>query len=78
MSHDNSENLGSLPKADRNAELARLSIAKFQAFLPVSKFVFRAEPIDDAGVDGSLELLIDGCYTNLRSQVQLKSTDSQH
>ena len=38
--------------------------------------MFRREGTDDAGVDGSLELLIDGNYTNLRSQVQLKSTDS--
>jgi hypothetical protein len=38
--------------------------------------VFRDERNDDAGVDGSLELLVDGHSTNLRSQVQLKSKDS--
>jgi hypothetical protein len=75
MRHD-SESLGPLPKADRNAELQRRSIAVFQASLPPDKFVFRNEPADDAGVDGSLEALVDGEYTNLRSQVQLKSTDS--
>ena len=76
MSQD-SENLGPLPKADHNAELQRRSIAVFQASLAPDKFVFRDERIDDAGVDGSLEVLVDGQYTNLRSQVQLKSTDSR-
>ena len=37
-------------------------------------FVFRDERQTDAGVDGSLEILIDGYYTNMRAQVQLKST----
>src|SRR6266404_763195 len=76
MSRD-SENLGPLPKADRNAELQRRSIAVFQASLAPDKFVFRDERADDAGVDGSLEILVDGQYTNLCSQVQLKSTDSE-
>src|SRR6266478_419999 len=75
MSQD-SENLGPLPKMDRNAELQRRSIAVFQESLAPDKFVFRDERADDAGVDGSLEVLVDGQYTNLRSQVQLKSTDS--
>jgi hypothetical protein len=44
--------------------------------LPANKFVFRDERIEDAGVDSSLELKVNGCYTNLRAQVQLKSTDS--
>ena len=54
MSH-NSEDLGPLPKADRNAELQRRSIAVFQVSLPPDKFLFRDERADDAGVDGSLE-----------------------
>jgi Domain of unknown function (DUF4365) len=62
-----------LPKADLNSQLQRKSIARFQAFLPVDRFVFRDERVDDAGVDGSLEILIDGNYTNMRAQVQLKS-----
>lgn len=70
------ERLGPLPKADRNAELQRRSIDAFRAALPADKFLFRDERTDDAGVDGSLELLIDSLYTNLRAQVQLKSTDS--
>jgi hypothetical protein len=71
------DSFDSLPAADRNAELQRRSIAALMAVLPADKFVFRDERIDDAGVDGSLELLIDSRYTNLRAQVQLKSTDSE-
>lgn len=66
-----------LPTADRNAELERRSLIAFQAALPPDKFVFRDERTTDAGVDGSLELLSGSSYTNLRSQVQLKSTDSE-
>jgi hypothetical protein len=73
---DESDELGQLPTADRNAELQRRSIVAFRASLPADKFVFRDERTEDAGVDGSLELLIGSSQTNLRSQVQLKSTDS--
>jgi Domain of unknown function (DUF4365) len=73
-----SDNLGPLPKVDRNDELQSRSIAMFRAFLPSDKFRFRDERTDDAGVDGSLELLINSSSTNLRSQVQLKSTDSDN
>ncbi len=74
--HQDFENLGPLPKADRNAELQQRSIAAFQSSIPSDRFLFRDERSDDAGVDGSLELKAYGRYTNLRSQVQLKSTDS--
>jgi hypothetical protein len=72
--------LGPLPKADRNAELQRLSFQAFQAILPADKFVFRDERAEDSGVDASVELLassggVSGS-TNLRAQVQLKGTDS--
>jgi tetratricopeptide (TPR) repeat protein len=70
------DGLGPLPKADRNAELQRRSIDAFRTALPADKFLFRDERADDAGVDGSLELLIDSRYTNLRAQVQIKSTNS--
>jgi hypothetical protein len=70
------ENLGPLPKADRNSELELLSIKAFESTLPADKFEFRRETVSDAGVDGSLELKIHSRYTNLRAQVQLKSTDS--
>jgi len=58
--HQDFEGLGPLPKADRNAELQRHSIAAFRASLPTNKFVFRSESVEDAGVDGSLELLFLG------------------
>jgi hypothetical protein len=54
---DNSEELGPLPVADKNAELQRLSIAVFIATIPTNRFLFRDERADDAGVDGSFELL---------------------
>lgn len=68
--------MGPLPKADRNSELQRRSLGALRTLLPNDKLVFRDERIDDAGVDGSLELLIDSAYTDLRSQVQIKSTES--
>jgi hypothetical protein len=67
-----------LPKADRNSQLQRRSLVSFQEVLPVDRFVFRDERVDDAGVDGSLEILIDGCYTNMRAQVQLKSREEKN
>ncbi len=66
-----------LPRADRNSELETLSMNALNSALPVDLFVFRDERINDVGVDGSLELKIDSRYANLRSQVQLKSTDSE-
>jgi hypothetical protein len=72
---------GPLPTADRSAELQRLSFRAFQAILPTDKFVFRDERSEDAGVDASIELIAkfgeSYGYTNLRSQVQLKGTDSE-
>jgi hypothetical protein len=67
----------SYPKSDRNDDLEELSLTAFKNILPVEKFLFRDERIKDKGVDGSLELKTDCGYTNLRSQVQLKSTDSE-
>src|SRR5215204_6612410 len=77
MMTQDSHDLGPLPKADRKGELQRRSIAVFQASLPPDKFVFRDERTDDAGVDGSLELRVRSSYTNLRSQVQLKTKDER-
>lgn len=70
--------LGPLPKADYNSELQRRSISEFQALLPADRFLFRDERTDDAGVDGSLELLIDSSYTDLRAQVQIKYSAASH
>lgn len=69
------DNLGPLPKSDRNAELERMSLAAFRALLPANKFLFRDERTDDVGVDGSIELLIGSAYTGLRAHMQLKATD---
>ncbi len=65
-----------LPKADRNSELQQLSRNALHSALPVEKFALRDDYIADVGVDASLELKINSCHTNLRSQIQLKSTDS--
>jgi len=67
-----------LPKADLNSQSQRKSIVSFQNVLPVDLFVFRDERVDDAGVDGSLETLIDGHYTNMRAQIQLKSRQEKN
>ena len=68
--------LGPLPGSDRKAELERTSLAALHAFLPADRFVFRDERTSDAGVDVSIELLIDSAYTGMRSYIQLKATDS--
>ncbi len=71
MKKINVSDLGPLPKTDRNAELQQLSLAAFKSALPKDKFLLRDERTDDMGVDGSLELVVDGHPTNFRSQVQL-------
>ncbi|MBI1900558.1 MAG: DUF4365 domain-containing protein [Planctomycetia bacterium] len=68
--------LGPLPRATREHELEQLGINALRAALPTDRFLFRDERVDDQGVDGSLEICMAGRYTNFRSQVQLKSTDS--
>jgi hypothetical protein len=70
-----SNNLGPLPKADRNAQLEELSFRAFQNALPIEKFTFRDERDKDKGVDGSIEVIVESGHTNLRAQVQLKGTD---
>lgn len=77
MSNTDFNNFNPLPTSDRNKQLEKLSIKAFNLALPVDKFTFRDERTDDCGVDGSLELEIDGKSTNLRAQVQLKATDSE-
>ena len=68
--------LGPLPKADRQDALQRESIAALLSLLPKDRFAFRDERADDKGVDGSLEILVGGAFTNCRAQVQLKSSDA--
>ncbi len=69
-------NLGPLPKGDRSDDLQQLSLDAFRTALPKVRFLFRDERVDDKGVDGAIELKIDGQFTNFRAQVQLKGTDS--
>src|SRR6185312_11109936 len=70
------DNLGPLPKADRQDTLQQLSLKAFRNLLPEHLFLFRDERIDDKGVDGALEVKVGGVFTNCRAQVQLKSTDA--
>ena len=74
MSHNNEE--GPLPQSDRNRALQTLSFKALNRMLNDELFLLRDERVDDAGVDATLELLSNGCYTNMRAQVQLKGTDS--
>ncbi len=68
--------LGPLPKGDRNDDIQQLCLNAFRNCLPVDRFLFRDERVDDKGVDGALEIKLDGSYTNFRAQIQLKGTDS--
>jgi hypothetical protein len=77
MSSADSINSVAYPKTDRNDDLEELSFKAFKNALPVEKFIFRDERVKDKGVDGAIELKTDSGYTNLRAQVQLKSTDSE-
>lgn len=70
-----STDLGPLPKVPRTDELERLSFTALDVLLPKNRFLLRSEE-KDKGVDLSLELLVDSQATNLRSQIQLKSTDN--
>ena len=65
-----------LPIADHNSELETFSRRALETVLPVSRFRFRDERTEDAGVDGSIELLSNGRSTNFRAQIQLKGTET--
>jgi hypothetical protein len=63
--------LGPLPESHENARLQRESFKALDRLLSWQNiFVFRYEPVEDYGVDGSLELNIDNRMTNFRAQVQ--------
>jgi len=71
------EEIGPLPQADRNAELQQASIKALNALLRATNdLVLRDERIEDYGVDGSFEVKLHNRMTNVRSQVQIKGTDS--
>ncbi len=69
------EDFSSLPQADSNSTLEERSSLALRNILPTEDWVVRDERIIDAGVDLSIELKINSRYTNLRAQVQLKSTE---
>ena len=71
------EGFGPIPEVDRSDELQRLSFARLTQGLPTDKFILRDEAGHDKGVDKVLELLAGGGATNIRSQVQMKGTDSR-
>lgn len=62
-----------LPTADAASALRRDSVKALYACLPSNDFIFREEPGDDYGVDGTLEVLAEGAATNMRAHVQLKA-----
>ena len=70
--------LGPLPQGDRNAEFQMRSFTALQqALVPVlDRLWLRLEQVNDKGVDASLEVKHTGRHTNLRAQIQMKSTDS--
>jgi hypothetical protein len=66
---------GQYPHSDRNAELQEHSFRAIMNALPPERFVFRKEHGIDAGVDGTIEIKIQGDYTGMRSYVQVKSCE---
>ncbi len=70
------DQLGPLPKGDRADTLQQLSLKALHAAVPENLFQLRDERVDDKGVDGALEVKIDGGFTYCRGQFQLRSTDS--
>ena len=66
--------LGPLPTDDDESVLEERSRNALQSALPSEKLIFRAEPVRDRGVDGSIEArLLEGAATNFRAQVQVKA-----
>ncbi len=72
---DSNSDLGPLPQADSNSLLQTESFTALRGALPSDRFVLRSEPSPDAGVDICVELLIDGCYSNIRFFIQVKATE---
>lgn len=67
--------LGPLPKYDKQDTLEQKSILALRNILPPDEYLFRDERIDDKGVDGVLELKVNGAFTNCRAQLQVKSAN---
>lgn len=73
MEDSKESEFGPLPISDHASVLQRRSIAALKRQLPESEFLFRDERVDDFGVDGALEIFVEGRATNMRAQVQLKA-----
>ena len=69
------DDMGPLPEGDRQDTLQQLSLSALRNRLPEDKFLFRREPEEDKGIDGTLEAKVKGRFTNCRANAQLKSTD---
>lgn len=69
----NGDDLGPLPKVDRNAELQEFSLSAVRLAFPPKIFRVRDERSSDYGVDLSLEVIRQRGATNARAHVQVKS-----
>ena len=67
--------LGPLPQIHPNHELESRSVTAFSSLVQET-MVFRPESHRDYGVDGELEVKLNGAATNLRAKVQLKAASS--
>jgi hypothetical protein len=70
-----------LPKANPNESLETISANMFRSLFPVEKFEIRAETHRDKGIDFHIELKKEVAsgdlrYTNYRSAIQLKATNT--
>ena len=70
-----------LPKVNPNESLETISSNLFKSLFPVEKFEIRAETDRDKGIDFHIELKKEhasgvSVYTNYRSAIQLKSTNT--
>lgn len=70
-----------LPKVNPNESLETISANRFKSLFPVEKFEIRAETDRDKGIDFHIELKKEMAsggwgYTNYRSAVQLKATNT--
>lgn len=72
-----SKYLKNQPKSHANEELEEKSFDVLQTTLPKNKFKFRDERAKDNGVDGSLEVKLNGRIVNFRAQFQLKAKSSR-
>jgi Domain of unknown function (DUF4365) len=73
MAMDDAADLGPLPEADENSVLEAESFKALENALPPDRFVLRAEPQPDAGVDRCVELRVNGHFTGMRAHVQVKA-----